>query len=61
MGYALKPVFGGYKGGRFQPRQKYDVIENFGDHRVIVENQDYYQLGEILRRIGAWNNDTNTE
>ena len=53
LGYELKPIYGGYKGGRFQPRQKYDVIENFGDHRVIVESQNYYQLGEILRRIGA--------
>ena len=61
LGYELKPIYGGYKGHRFQPRQKYDVIEIFGDQRVIAENLNYYELGQILESIGAWNNDTNTE
>ena len=61
LGYELKPIYGGYKGHRFQPRQKYDVIETFGDQRVIAENLSYYELGQILESIGAWNNDTNTE
>ena len=56
LGYDLKSIYGGY-----QPRQKYDIIEKFGEHRVIAENLDYFQLGEILKTIGAWNNDTNTE
>lgn len=61
LGYDLKSIYGGYKGGRYQPRQRYDIIEEFGEHRVIAENLDYFQLGEILKTIGAWNNDTNTE
>lgn len=61
LGYDLKSIYGGYKGCRYQPRQKYDIIEKFGEHRVIAENLDYFQLGEILKTIGAWNNDTNTE
>ena len=61
LGYDLKSIYGGYKGGRYQPRQRYDIIETFGEHRVIAENLDYFQLGEILKTIGAWNNDTNTE
>lgn len=61
LGYELKPIYGGYKGGRYQPRQRYDIIEEFGEHRVIAENLNYYELGQILESIGAWNNDTNTE
>lgn len=53
LGYALRPVFGGYKGGRFQPRQKYDLIETFGAGRTILENKNYYELGQILEKIGA--------
>ena len=61
LGYELRLIYGGYKGGRYQPRQRYDIIETFGEHRVIAENLNYYELGNILKMIGALNNDTNTE
>lgn len=61
LGYDLKLIYGGYKGGRYQPRQKYDIIETFGDKRVVAENLNYYELGQILESIGALNNDTHTE
>lgn len=61
LGYELRLIYGGYKGGRYQPRQRYDIIEGFGEHRVIAENLNYYELGQILESIGAWNDDTNTE
>ena len=61
LGYELRLIYGGYKGGRYQPRQRYDIIEEFGEHRVIAENLNYYELGQILESIGAWNDDTNTE
>lgn len=53
LGYELDPIFGGYKGCRYQPRQRYNVVETFGEKRIILTGKDYFELGQILEHIGA--------
>ena len=54
LGYELITHNGGYKGNRFNGnRNTYDVRETFGEQRIILLNKNYYELGQILEKIGA--------
>lgn len=54
LGYELITHNGGYKGNRFSGnRNTYDVVETFGEQRIILLNKNYYELGRILEDIGA--------
>ena len=54
LGYKLITHNGGYKGNRFAGnRNTYDVVETFGEQRIILLNKNYFELGRVLEDIGA--------
>ena len=54
LGYELITHNGGYKGNRFNGnRNTYDVVETFGEQRIILLNKNYFELGRVLEDIGA--------
>ena len=54
LGYELITHNGGYKGNRFAGnRNTYDVVETFGEQRIILLNKNYFELGRVLEDIGA--------